>query len=149
MYSVVAQEDIVAVTSSGEQVLLKSNGTWIYLDKPEIPLIIDDFYIIPRGVNYDQSRYSNDVILNLIVRNISGVKIKGYRIKLQIANGFGDILHILQLTSGNSTLENNESEDAGFVFEDNQFIDDEVYDSLVAYSKDNLIFVILEATVLK
>jgi len=148
-FFVYAQENLIATTSEGRKVILKDDGTWSYMEEAEQNLTIVDFEVILREKNYKESRYNKDAVLILKVKNTSGQKISGYRINIQIQNGFGDILHTLQLTSGNSNLDNDEIEDANFVFEDNQFIDSEVYDSLSAYSKKNLKIIILNSKVLQ
>lgn len=148
-FFVYAQENLIATTSEGRKVILKDDGTWSYMEEAEQNLTIVDFEVILREKNYKESRYNKDAVLILKVKNTSGQKISGYRINIQIQNGFGDILHTLQLTSGNSNLDNDEIEDANFVFEDNQFIDSEVYDSLSAYSKKNLKIIILNSKVIQ
>jgi hypothetical protein len=149
LFYLAAEEDLIATTPEGKKVILKEDGTWSYIKEIEQKLSIIDFDIFLRDKNYDENRYNKDVVLNLKVKNTSGFKISGYRINIQIENGFGDLLHTLQLTSGNSVLDIDEVDDANFVFEDNQFIDDEVYDNLSAYSKNNLMITIIDSKVLK
>jgi len=149
LFSLFAQENLTAITTEGKNVLLKDDGTWAYIKDTEQKLALIDFDVINRDINYDESRYKKDVVLNLKIKNISGFKIIGYRVNIKITNGFGDLLHTLQLTSGKSVLENNEIDDANFVFEDNQFIDNEAYDNLSAYSKDNLIISISDSKILQ
>ncbi|QEN06801.1 hypothetical protein EXM22_01890 [Oceanispirochaeta crateris] len=149
LFSLNAEENLIATTSEGKKVILNTDGTWSYINETEQKITIVDFDIILRDKNYDESRYNKDAILNLKVKNISGNKIGGYRITVKMENGFGDLLHTLKLTSGNSVLDNDEIDNANFVFKDNQFIDDEVYDDLSAYSKNNLIITIVDSQVLQ
>jgi hypothetical protein len=146
--TVASQETLEATTSDGRKVLLQQDGTWSFSEEKVNPIEIVNFNVINRDVDYNQNRYSKDVLLELIIKNVSGRKIRGYKIIVEVQNAFGDRMNTLSLTSGNSVIENDQTENAMFRFEDNQFIQDEVYDNLISYSKDNLLIMLKEAKVI-
>jgi hypothetical protein len=142
-----ADDGVIATTPDGRTVILKSDYTWQYslgqetdqeAEPQQFPMTVLDFEIIPLSKNYDLNRFSDEVVLLLSVRNDSGKKITGYRLFITVANAFGDHLRNLQLTCGDSVLEPGAEDFPEFLWEDNQFIDDEVFDDLVSFSKTNL-----------
>lgn len=137
-----AATGIMAVTEDGKKVLLRPDYSWGYVDDAnndiEQSLSLLDFEIIPRPKNFELNRFSDDVILRLYLKNLLGNEINGYRLFLKLENAFGDSLRNLQLTAGDVVLGPGDVDVADFIWEDNQFIDDEVYDYLTNYSKNNL-----------
>lgn len=97
-----------------------------------------DFDIKGLPINTSVSRYSAEAVLTLYVKNNTSRKIKGWKILIGIKNSFGDTLFHTRLTNGMSNIDPGETEKASFSWEDNQFIADEPYDKILAYSKENL-----------
>ena len=152
-----AADEVIAVTLDGAKVILNSDFTWAYapaeretlVEEPnDLPITLQNFEITPRFKNYDLERYSDDVILSLYVKNNSGKKITGYRLFVRLRNAFGDHLSNLTLTVGDSILEPGEEDFPQFLWEDNQFIEEEVYDYLVTYSASNLKLTLTDAVVI-
>lgn len=103
---------------------------------PALELIDFDTKRLP--VNYDVSMYSPEAVLTLKVRNNTQKRIKAWKAVVIIKNAFGDVLFRARLTDGTANIGPGETEQASFSWEDNQFIEDEPYDKLVAYSEENL-----------
>lgn len=140
-----SDDNINATTDDGRKVLLISDGTWIFQETDKLPLSLESFYVEGRDVDTNASRYSKDAVLTLVVKNETEKTIIAYRILIEIRNSFGEIMNKIRLTSGDSNIEPAENETAKFIFDDNQFIDNEVYDNLVAYNIKNLKIIIIEA----
>ncbi len=135
-------QDLTGVTNDGRQVLLKPDGTWQFIEQQEFELSIIDFEISKRNKDTSAGRYSNDATLSLLIKNETDKNIIGWRINLEISNAFGDSLHTVQLTSGDSDLLSGEKQESLFRWDNNQFIDDEIYDTLALYSKSMLLLLI-------
>lgn len=103
---------------------------------PDLELV--DFETKRLPVNYDASRYSAEAVLTLMVKNNTSQRIKAWKGLLIVKNAFGDVLFRVRLTDGTANIAPGQIAEASYSWEDNQFIDDEVYDKLVAYSKENL-----------
>lgn len=144
-----SEDGIKATTEDGKQVILKDDGTWALADQRQasIPLSLAKFDVVKRDKDYDAGRYNEDALLVLTIQNDSDQIVKAYKLTVEVHNAFGDVMHTLHLTSGDSMINPHETEDATYKFDDNPFIDDEVYDSLTSYSVDNLSIVITEAKV--
>ena len=80
----------------------------------------------------------NQVKLTLFVMNDSSATIRGWRGTLDVSDPFGDPLVSVQLTAGDSPIRPGDFRNVDFEWEDNQFIDDEVYDKLAQYPTANL-----------
>lgn len=140
-----SDDGIRATTEDGKQVILNSDGSWKFLEGQALPISFSKFDVVKRDADVDSGRYSNDALLVLTIKNETDKIIKAYRLTIEVRNAFGDVMHTIKLTSGDSMIYPQETEDASFKFDDNQFIDDEVYDSLTAYSIDNLSLTIIDA----
>jgi hypothetical protein len=136
-------EDINTTTKDGRAVILHDNGTWEFIketpEQREIePISIEDFVKEHLPENPDINRYSNYVQLTLMIKNNTEKLIKAWRATLVVENPFGDILFRIQLTDGTASIRPRQIEKANFAWEDNMFINDEPYDQLLSYDKDNL-----------
>lgn len=140
--------DIKAITNDGKEVILKDDGTWQYVKNIKMELSLIDFNFMLREKDYNKDRYSNDVVIEFLLKNETDKIIKGYKILIEVKNSFGDLLNILEMISGDSILNVNESKADCFLFEDNQFIDDEVYDNFTVYNKENLILTLTKCQVI-
>jgi len=103
---------------------------------PDLELIDYEKKRLP--VDYDVNRFSPEAVLTLHVKNNTSNKIKAWQAVLIIKNPFGDTLLRVRLTDGSANIMPGRTAKASFSWEDNQFIDDEPYDKLVAYSKENM-----------
>jgi hypothetical protein len=103
---------------------------------PDLELVSFQTKRLP--VDYEASRFSPEAVLELSVRNNTSQRIKAWKALLTVKNAFGDVLFRVRLTDGTANIESGQSKKASFGWEDNQFIDGEPYDKLVAYSKENL-----------
>ena len=134
--------DETANSESSEQVLLKDDGTWEYLKADGSALSIYEWFVTVKGVDYNANRYSNEAHLTLKVKNETTKTIRAWRLNLILTSVFGDELAKLQLTCGNSKILPGSIGSSIFVFDDNSFIDDQPYDYLTAYNRENLSLVI-------
>ena len=118
----------------------KSPKTYTKVSKPlsAIKLQLIDFDVKRLPVNYDVSRYRPKAILTLYLKNNTSKRIKAWKALIIVKNAFGDVLFRARLTDGSANIPPGGTEKASFSWEDNQFIDDEPYDKLVAYSKENI-----------
>lgn len=82
-----------------------------------------------------------------VANNDAAKKVKAWRLTVAIMDVFGTPQTKLQLTSGQSSIKPSTSELAEFEFEDNQFIEGETYDILMAYSPENLKLQVVECQV--
>ena len=103
---------------------------------PSLELVDFETKHLPVDVNV--SRFSAEVVLTLKVRNNTQERIKAWKAVIIIKNAFGDLLFRVQLTDGTANIAPGQTRGASFSWEDNQFIDGEPYDKLVAYSKENM-----------
>jgi len=143
-----SQNEILATTLDGRSVILKENGKWEFAPVEKIDMQLMDFNIIPRSKDYENGRISDDLILSLKLKNVSGKSIQGYRITVDVRNGFGDLLKTLTITDGDENMENDTEEEAYFVFEYNKFIDNQVYDDVRSFSKANLILKLIKTQII-
>ena len=118
----------------------KSPKTDTEVSKPlsAIKLQLINFDVKRLPVNYDVSRYRPKAVLTLYLKNNTSKRIKAWRALIIVKNAFGDVLFRARLTDGSANIPPGGTEKASFSWEDNQFIDDEPYDKLVAYSKENI-----------
>ncbi len=121
-----------STTSNLEQIKKVSKGA----SGKKLELV--DFDVKGLPVNTDVSRYSAEAVLTLYVKNNTSKRIKAWKALVVIKNGFGDILFRTRLTDGTANIAPGATEKASFSWEDNQFISDEPYDKIMAYSKENL-----------
>lgn len=103
---------------------------------PALELV--DFETKQLPVNINVSRFSAEAVLTLKVKNNTPKRIKAWKAVVVVRNAFGDVLLRARLTDGTADIAPRATEEASFSWEDNRFIDDEPYDKLVAYSKENL-----------
>ncbi len=73
-----------------------------------------------------------------MVKNNTSQRIKAWKALLIVKNAFGDVLFRTRLTAGKANIAAGQIAEARYQWEENQFIGDEPYDNLVAYSKENL-----------
>jgi len=104
----------------------------------DIKLQLIDFEIDCLPENYDLNRFRPSVKLTLHLKNNTVRRIKAWRVTLIAENSFGDILFKSRLTDGTADIKKENIEKSSFIFKDNIFIDDQPYDKLVSYSKENL-----------
>lgn len=102
------------------------------------PISFESHSIRALDVNVRAQRYSKAARLTLNVRNNTDQRVKGWRAWVRFTDPFGDELFDIQLTSGTADIAPGETGEARFEFEDNQFLDGEPYDKLVAYSAENI-----------
>ncbi len=86
-------------------------------------------------------------VLSLRVKNNSDKRVKAWRLAISIRDTFGTEQVAVQLTDGQANVAPGMTDKASFKFEDNQFIEDEPYDNLVAYSPENLTVTIKQCQV--
>jgi uncharacterized protein YgiM (DUF1202 family) len=103
---------------------------------PALELMDFETKLLP--VNVNVSRFSAEAVLTLKVKNNTQTRIKAWKAVVIVKNAFGDVLLRARLTDGTADIAAGATEEASFSWEDNQFIDDEPYDKLAAYSKENL-----------
>lgn len=133
--SMVYAETHNAVTYDGRAVILKSDGTWKY-DSGEGKTLKFLSYTTEEVAGEYSRNYLN---FTIEVKNTTDRHITGWRIWLDVQNKFGDMVSSMTLTNGNASLGPGETETATFTWEDNEFMDDDVYSKLTGYSKENLI----------
>ena len=80
----------------------------------------------------------HSAILTLYVLNDTNAPIRGWRGDLQVTDPFGDDLVSVELTAGDSPLGPGDIRNVVFEWENNPYIDDEVYDKLAAYDGTSL-----------
>jgi len=114
---------------------------------PNLELV--DFETKRLPVDYDASRYSPQAMLTLMVKNNTSKRIKAWKGLLIVKNAFGDILFRTRLTDGTANIHPGQIAKASYSWEDNQFVDDEPYDKLVVYSKENLRLELTEAQLIQ
>lgn len=103
---------------------------------PTLELV--DFDVKQLGVDYEAMRMLPKVILNLHVKNNTNKKINAWRAILVVKNAFGDQLIKGQVTDGTADVYPGQVKEAAFGWEDNPFMENEPYDKISAYSKNNL-----------
>lgn len=98
---------------------------------PPLELISFNRTYLPK--DYRVGRYSDELILTLILKNNTDKTIKAWRCFLVVKNPFGAILFETRLRDNVANIEPGEIGMAPFKWEDNQFINDEPFDKLMSY----------------
>jgi hypothetical protein len=83
------------------------------------------------GKDYEESRYSNTVVITPVFKNVSEKIIIGLRGQLSVVDGFGKEVYGFNFRSDDKLVPGRDSgHTGGYRFEDNQFMDDEPYDKM-------------------
>ena len=104
--------------------------------EPE-PVEILSFRFSHLPADFDAMRISSEARLSLTVRNTTNSRIVAWRGVLVVTDPFGDEQFRVQITDGTANLSPGATGEVIFSWEDNEFIDDEPFDKLVAF-KDNI-----------
>jgi len=114
-------------------------------DRPSLELV--DFELHQVEVNYDAGRFNPELVMTMGLRNNTDKRITAWSAMLAIKNSFGEMLFQTGLRDGMADIAPGEIGDAIFRWEDDQFVDDEPYDRLSRYSKENLVLELSEIEV--
>ena len=136
------------IEEKGSWVKVSVEG-WIWKEstatvKPEAhgstaePLELVSFNKVYLAKDIKNGQFSDKVYLSVKVKNNTNARISGWRGVLILSNGFGDTVFRGRLTDGTANIKPGGVAEAGFSWEDNQFIKDEPFDKLMAYSVENL-----------
>ena len=105
----------------------------------EVPsLVLMDFAVVRLPQDYDENRYTDQAALVLEVGNNTDRWIKAWQAIIEVRNVFDDLLFHAQVTDGTTEIPPRDTETAVFTWEDNPFIEDEPFDYLTKFAKDNL-----------
>lgn len=101
-------------------------------------LSLDSFSKTYLSRNPDAYEFSNRIRITLRIKNNGERRIKAWRAVLVVKNSFGDTILTSQITDGTANIIPGQVAEASYVWEDNQFIENEPYDRLMAYDSSNL-----------
>ncbi len=113
-------------------------GVYLNAGTKSQPLELIKFKKINRPANYSIQKYSPYVNLKLTLKNNTEETITAWKSLMKVRNAFNEEILTIMLTSGDSQIKPGMTENADFIWEDNQFIDDEPYDRLATTSSENL-----------
>lgn len=82
--------------------------------------------------------FTETMTLTLTVKNMGETRIKAWKARMLAKNSFGEVLFQANLSSDSSSIPPAEVEDAPFQWENNPFMENEIFDKLAATSDENL-----------
>ncbi|OGC21216.1 hypothetical protein A2291_03140 [candidate division WOR-1 bacterium RIFOXYB2_FULL_42_35] len=121
--------------------LQKSADGWFVRTKTKVKrtdLTLMDFQIELLPIDNDKNRFSQQADLTLFLKNTSANTISAWRGMLIANNSFGEALFKTKLTDVATNIEPGETTAITFSFTNNRFINNEPYDYLNSYSKENI-----------
>src|SRR5690606_29226448 len=109
------------------------------------PLAIEK-YAVTRSEDQYGRKFAK---LLLRVKNKGNKRVTAYKLTIEVKTKLGSNYGTLQLTSESSSIEPLEFSLDEYSFEDNQFIQGEIYDKLAATSTENLVLKLVDQIVVK
>lgn len=121
--------------------LHKAKDGWQVLEKTKAnnaQLTLMDFQIKLLPIDNDQNRFSKQADVTFFLKNTSPRTISAWKATLIAKNSFGETLFTTRLTEGDTNIKPGETKKTTISWSNNRFIDNEPYDFLSRYAKDNL-----------
>lgn len=134
--------DILGATVDGRKVVLHSDGTWEFKQRASLSgadaLALYDFDKTDLAPEIGSEDRSKKVRLTLYVKNTNPKKVKAWKARLTVRNPFNEVLVQTALQEGGADLEPNAVQRVVVEWRDKEFDEEDIYDKLISFKKENL-----------